>query len=133
MMVKSSKTEHYSATEVLWKKESKEGERGGNPKWRKARANDLQTRHCEGRRPVAIQTIFGLPGSSGSLNDRLDCHGTIRFQGQYFDAETGLHYNTFRYYDPGCGRFISPNPITIQGLNLYQYAPNAANWIDPWG
>jgi uncharacterized protein RhaS with RHS repeats len=45
-----------------------------------------------------------------------------------------LHYNTFRYYDPGCGRFISPDPINIQGgLNLYQYAPNAANWIDPLG
>jgi uncharacterized protein RhaS with RHS repeats len=45
-----------------------------------------------------------------------------------------LHYNTFRYYDPGCGRFISPDPINIEGgLNLYQYAPNAANWIDPWG
>jgi uncharacterized protein RhaS with RHS repeats len=45
-----------------------------------------------------------------------------------------LHYNTFRYYDPGCGRFISPDPINIHGgLNLYQYAPNAANWIDPWG
>jgi RHS repeat-associated protein len=63
---------------------------------------------------------------------RTDC--AIRFQGQYFDAETGLHYNTFRYYDPGCGRFISPDPINIEGgLNLYQYAPNAANWIDPWG
>jgi RHS repeat-associated protein len=50
------------------------------------------------------------------------------------DAETGLHYNTLRCYDPGCGRFISPDPINIQGgLNLYQYAPNAANWIDPWG
>jgi RHS repeat-associated protein len=63
---------------------------------------------------------------------RTDC--AIRFQGQYFDAETGLHYNTFRYYDPGCGRFISPDPINIEGgLNLYQYAPNAANWIDPLG
>ncbi|MDR1888491.1 MAG: RHS domain-containing protein [Zoogloeaceae bacterium] len=63
---------------------------------------------------------------------RTDC--AIRFQGQYFDAETGLHYNTFRYYDPGCGRFISPDPINLLGgLNLYQYAPNAWNWIDPWG
>ncbi|MDR0746520.1 MAG: RHS domain-containing protein, partial [Helicobacteraceae bacterium] len=61
-----------------------------------------------------------------------DC--ALRFQGQYFDAETGLHYNTLRCYNPGCGRFISPDPINIQGgLNLYQYAPNAANWIDPWG
>ncbi|WP_162889052.1 RHS repeat-associated core domain-containing protein, partial [Pseudomonas syringae] len=29
----------------------------------------------------------------------------LRFQGQYFDVETGLHYNTFRYYDPEIGRF----------------------------
>jgi RHS repeat-associated protein len=63
---------------------------------------------------------------------RTDC--AIRFQGQYFDAETGLHYNTFRYYDPGCGRFISPDPINLLGgMNLYQYAPDAWNWIDPWG
>jgi RHS repeat-associated protein len=61
-----------------------------------------------------------------------DC--ALRFQGQYFDVETGLHYNTLRCYNPGCGRFISPDPINIQGgLNLYQYAPNAANWIDPFG
>ncbi|SEQ23682.1 RHS repeat-associated core domain-containing protein [Pseudomonas sp. NFACC02] len=32
----------------------------------------------------------------------------LRFQGQYFDDETGLHYNTFRYYDPQVGRFINP-------------------------
>ncbi|WP_312602106.1 MULTISPECIES: RHS repeat domain-containing protein [Pseudomonas] len=31
----------------------------------------------------------------------------LRFQGQYYDAETGLHYNTFRYYDSLAGRFTS--------------------------
>nr|WP_231994051.1 RHS repeat-associated core domain-containing protein [Pseudomonas syringae] len=35
----------------------------------------------------------------------------LRFQGQYFDVETGLHYNTFRYYDPEIGRFITQDPI----------------------
>ncbi|RMN98000.1 RHS protein, partial [Pseudomonas coronafaciens pv. coronafaciens] len=35
----------------------------------------------------------------------------LRFQGQYFDAETGLHYNTFRYYDPEIGRFTTQDPI----------------------
>jgi len=59
---------------------------------------------------------------------------SLRMQGQYEDAETGLYYNTFRYYDPGIGRFISEDPIgLLGGLNLYQFAPNADSWIDPWG
>jgi len=58
----------------------------------------------------------------------------LRFQGQYYDAETGLHYNTFRYYDPDVGRFISQDPIGLRGgLNLYQYAPDPLAWVDPWG
>ncbi|VWB21672.1 type IV secretion protein Rhs [Burkholderia aenigmatica] len=39
----------------------------------------------------------------------------LRFQGQYLDRETGLHYNTFRFYDPDIGRFISPDPIGLLG------------------
>ncbi|MDU8571743.1 RHS repeat-associated core domain-containing protein [Pseudomonas syringae] len=58
----------------------------------------------------------------------------LRFQGQYFDAETGLHYNTFRYYDPEIGRFITQDPIgLLGGDNLYQYAPNTQSWIDALG
>ena len=58
----------------------------------------------------------------------------LRFQGQYLDRDTGLHYNTFRYYDPDIGRFISPDPIGLAGgENLYAYAPNPVSWIDPWG
>lgn len=58
----------------------------------------------------------------------------LRFQGQYLDRETGLHYNTFRYYDPDIGRFTTPDPIGLAGgLNLYQYAPNPIGWVDPWG
>ncbi|WP_257998111.1 RHS repeat domain-containing protein [Oligella urethralis] len=57
-----------------------------------------------------------------------------RFQGQYYDAETSLHYNTFRYYDPELGRFISQDPIGLMGgINLYQYAPNPVEWVDPLG
>jgi RHS repeat-associated protein len=56
----------------------------------------------------------------------------IRLQGQYLDTETGLHYNTFRYYDPDIGRFATQDPIgLLGGLNLYQYAPNPSLWIDP--
>ena len=50
------------------------------------------------------------------------------------DRETGLHYNTFRYYDPDTGRFTQPDPIgLLGGINLYQYAPNGLTWIDPSG
>ncbi|MEQ4763557.1 RHS repeat-associated core domain-containing protein, partial [Klebsiella aerogenes] len=56
------------------------------------------------------------------------------FQGQYFDAETGLHYNRHRYYDPEIAGFISQDPIGLAGgLNVYQYAPNPLGWVDPWG
>ncbi|GKQ49102.1 hypothetical protein PSTH2693_28120 [Pseudomonas syringae pv. theae] len=58
----------------------------------------------------------------------------LRFQGQYFDVETGLHYNTFRYYDPEIGRFTTQDPIGLAGgFNLYQYAPSPIGWIDPLG
>ncbi|WP_233267136.1 RHS repeat domain-containing protein [Aeromonas veronii] len=58
----------------------------------------------------------------------------LRFQGQYFDAESGLHYNRHRYYQPETGRFITPDPIGLAGgLNNYQYAPNPTGWVDPLG
>ncbi|WP_347881208.1 RHS repeat-associated core domain-containing protein [Pseudomonas sp. GD03985] len=58
----------------------------------------------------------------------------LRFQGQYYDQETGLHYNRFRYYDPDCGRFVTQDPIgLLGGGNNYQYAPNPVEWIDPLG
>ncbi|MBA2928000.1 RHS repeat-associated core domain-containing protein [Pseudomonas sivasensis] len=58
----------------------------------------------------------------------------LRFQGQYFDRETGLNYNTFRFYDPDIGRFTTPDPIGLAGgINLYQYAKNPIGYIDPLG
>ncbi|MBO2925560.1 RHS domain-containing protein, partial [Pseudomonas asiatica] len=58
----------------------------------------------------------------------------LRFQGQYFDSETGLHYNTFRYYDPEVGRFTIQDPVGLSGgTNLYGYVLNPTNWIDPAG
>ncbi|MFL6635313.1 MAG: RHS repeat-associated core domain-containing protein, partial [Massilia sp.] len=58
----------------------------------------------------------------------------VRFQGQYYDDESGLHYNRFRYYDPDIGRFVSIDPIGFfGGTNLYQYSLNPVNWVDPLG
>ncbi|MHB2241407.1 RHS repeat-associated core domain-containing protein [Pseudomonas monsensis] len=58
----------------------------------------------------------------------------LRFQGQYFDAESGLHYNRHRYYDPRLGRYLTPDPVKLAGgLNQYQYVPNPTGWVDPLG
>ncbi|WP_129349774.1 RHS repeat-associated core domain-containing protein [Sorangium cellulosum] len=58
----------------------------------------------------------------------------IRFPGQYEDAETGLCYNRFRYYDPEAGRFISVDPLGINaGLDPWIYALNPVSWSDPLG
>ena len=58
----------------------------------------------------------------------------IRFQGQYFDEETGLHYNRHRYYSPYVGRFVSKDPISLLGgNNAYMYVKNPTGWIDRLG
>jgi RHS repeat-associated protein len=59
----------------------------------------------------------------------------FRFPGQYYDQETGLHYNYFRYYDPATGRYVTPDPIGLEGgINLFLYvAGNPLRWIDPLG
>ena len=58
----------------------------------------------------------------------------FRLQNQYADRETGLHYNFFRYYEPDVGRFVSQDPIGLMGgENLYWFAPNAQDWVDPLG
>ncbi|WP_197273151.1 RHS repeat-associated core domain-containing protein [Neisseria sp. 74A18] len=69
-----------------------------------------------------------------NISDGLSINIPFRFQGQYYDKESGLHYNRFRYYDPSVGRFISQDPIgLLGGINLFEYAPNTTRWIDPLG
>lgn len=59
----------------------------------------------------------------------------VRFPGQYFDAESGLHYNFYRTYDPATGRYLEADPIgQAGGLNPYQYAiSNPLTFTDPKG
>lgn len=87
----------------------------------------------EGRKTWDCQLdIYGrvrtFDGSSLS-----DC--PFRYQGQYQDAETGLYYNRFRYYDPEVGNYISKDPIGLEGNNptLYGYVKDVNTWLDRLG
>jgi len=92
------------------------------------------------------------PFGEAEVNPNSSVVCNFRFPGQYYDQETGLHYNYFRYYDPATGRYLTPDPSlnlnystnipfvlyqlleTPQDLNFYNYvANNPINFIDPLG
>jgi RHS repeat-associated protein len=64
-----------------------------------------------------------------------EIENNLRFPGQYYDQETGLHYNFHRYYEPGVGRYMTEDLIDLRdGLNRFFYAnANPQVIIDPFG
>lgn len=59
----------------------------------------------------------------------------LRFAGQYEDSESGYYYNWHRYYNPETGRYLTSDPIGLNGgLNTYGYTgQNPVQAVDPWG
>lgn len=54
--------------------------------------------------------------------------------GQYFDEESGLAYDRFRYYDPSSGNYITSDPIGLNGGETpYSYVLSTLDWTDPFG
>jgi len=79
---------------------------------------------------TANQTVwywnYDEPFGATEANENPSGTGTfaynLRFPGQYFDSETGLHYNGHRDYNPATGKYIQSDPIGLEaGLNTYSY------------
>jgi len=107
-----------------------------------------------GRSYVVFSDPVGMPlciqdpaGNVVWWAERVDPYGSIRvaegssleynlrWPGHYYDPETGLHYNRWRYYDPTLGRYLQSDPIGYGGspVNLYAYCPNPLVQVDLLG
>jgi RHS repeat-associated protein len=82
------------------------------------------------------QEGFGLTGLQEDPDaDTKKFVFNLRFAGQYYDQESGLHYNRFRDYDPVTGRYVQGDPVGLAaGVSLYSYvSANPLSFIDPLG
>lgn len=72
---------------------------------------------------------------ASSLGDDVRPFIPFLYQGQYYDFETNLAYNRFRYYSPETGAYISQDPIGLAGGNptLYGYVEDSNWWVDVFG
>ncbi|WP_279573801.1 RHS repeat domain-containing protein [Volucribacter amazonae] len=78
------------------------------------------------------QSLWGLTFSQYSKTQPLDPQ--LLFAGQYYDAESGLAYNRFRYYDPETACYLYSDPIGLLGGETpYRYVANPLDWVDWFG
>nr|WP_326600534.1 RHS repeat-associated core domain-containing protein [Streptomyces sp. NBC_01803] len=67
-------------------------------------------------------------------NTNATAYTPLRFPGQYYDPETGLHYNHHRHYDPQTARYTTPDPLGLTPApNPTTYVHNPHTWTDPLG
>ncbi|MGG7448072.1 RHS repeat-associated core domain-containing protein [Kosakonia oryzendophytica] len=98
--------------------------------WYHTEINGLPEKVTDSRGEIVWHGTSTARGRSQreSVHAEWDVPQNLRFQGQYLDRETGLHYNTFRYYDPTGGCYTQMDPIGLQGgLNTYTHV------VDPLG
>jgi RHS repeat-associated protein len=82
---------------------------------------------------VAWRTRSTLWGTT-AWNRDASAYTPLRFPGQYYDQETGLHYNHHRHYDPETARYTSPDPLgLLPAPNPVTYVHNPHTWSDPLG
>ncbi|MES2056904.1 MAG: RHS repeat-associated core domain-containing protein, partial [Pseudomonadota bacterium] len=85
-----------------------------------------------GRTRAARDVLRARAGQDEGDTDSASC--ALRFPGQWEDAESGLHYNLNRYYDPDTGQYLSPDPIGVDGgLRTHAYVHDPVGWMDPEG
>ncbi|MCG8971126.1 putative T7SS-secreted protein [Streptomyces sp. CL12-4] len=82
---------------------------------------------------TAWRTRSTLWGTT-AWNRSSSAYTPLRFPGQYYDPETGLHYNLFRHYDPETARYLTPDPLGLAPApNPAAYVYNPHTWADPLG
>ncbi|MFE9135152.1 putative T7SS-secreted protein [Streptomyces sp. NPDC007355] len=82
---------------------------------------------------LAWRTRTTLWGTT-TWNRSATAYTPLRFPGQYYDPESGLHYNHFRYYDPESARYLSGDPLGLAPApNPATYILNPLTWADPLG
>jgi len=84
---------------------------------------------------VVVWEATYKPFGEADVNPYSSVVNNFRLPGQYFDQETGLHYNYFRDYHQGIGMYIETDPIGLRGgINMYAYCMNdPVNLVDPSG
>ncbi|EPH5060257.1 RHS repeat-associated core domain-containing protein, partial [Escherichia coli] len=81
---------------------------------------------------LSLPADTGYPDPRGELAPEAD--PGLLYAGQWQDAESGLCYNRFRYYEPETGMYLVSDPLGLRGGdNTYAYVPNPNEYIDPLG